>query len=243
MKLLIAEDHPGLQKSMELMMKLWGFDYDLAANGQEAVIQAKRNRGLYDLCIMDVEMPIMNGCEATRIMRRDLGYFPIMAYSGNYSYREECINSGADAFVEKPCSPHDLLAKIRELAVKTYQFVFNGKDILLKKEMPMDQQHAKEIRQLKEKGLVKVKFCASGEELILHMNTTNKISHDFNRKGQLMSVFLNRDPEKPTRCELYREHCHVTQTYLDDSDFDSEASKENEELERYTERALKAEEE
>ena len=107
----------------------------------------------------------------------------------------------------------------------------------------MDQQHAKEIRQLKEKGLVKVKFCASGEELILHMNTTNKISHDFNRKGQLMSVFLSHDPEKPTKCELYKQQCHITQTYLDDSDYERETMKEREEMEQYTERALKAEEE
>jgi len=65
MKLLIAEDNTALQKTMEMMMKAWNFDFDITSDGQEAVNQAKRNKGAYDLCIMDVEMPIMDGCEAT----------------------------------------------------------------------------------------------------------------------------------------------------------------------------------
>jgi len=243
MKLLIAEDNTGLQRSMQMMMKHWGFDFDLAANGQEAVHQAKRNKGLYDLCIMDVEMPIMNGCEATRIMRRDLGYFPIMAYSGNYGYREECINSGADAFVEKPCSPHDLLAKIRELAVKTYQFVFNGKDILLKKEMPMDQQHAKELRELANQGLRKMKlFDSPGSTVIVHKNVANKISHDFIVEQKLVTSFVNRDPDKPTRCDLYKESNYLMpQTFLTEEECNDVLKAEDEDLERYTEMAEKKE--
>jgi hypothetical protein len=61
--------------------------------------------------------------------------------------------------------------------------------------MPMDRQHAQETRKLKEKQLVKVEFGTNGEYLILHKNTTNKISHNFNLKGNLISVFLHHDPE------------------------------------------------
>jgi len=244
MKLLIAEDNAGLQKSMQMMMNLWGFDFDLASNGQEAVLQAKRNKGLYDLCIMDVEMPIMNGCEATRIIRRDLGYFPIMAYSGNYGYREECINSGADAFVEKPCSPHDLLAKIGELAVKTYKVLFNGKDILLKKEMPMDQQHAKELRELAKQGLRKMKlFDSPGSTVIVHKNVANKISHDFIVEQKFVTSFVNRDPDKPTRCDLYKDTNYLMpQTFLTEEEHDELLKEEDNALKKYTEMAEKREE-
>ncbi|MDH3974610.1 MAG: response regulator [Deltaproteobacteria bacterium] len=245
MKLLIAEDHTALQKTMEMMMKAWGFDFDLASNGQEAVNEAKRNKGAYDLCIMDVEMPIMDGCEATRIMRRDLSYFPIMAYSGNHNYREECFQSGADDFVEKPCSPPLLLAKIRELAVKTYQFVFNGKDLLLKKEMPMDQQHAKELIELKKQGLVKMRLDGPADrEIIAHKNTPNKISHDFVVKKQLMSEFLNRDPEKPTLCDLYRGHKNcIVETFIDEEAYAERLKAEDEDMNKHTEKVFKGEEE
>jgi len=118
MKILIVEDNKGLQRSVEMLMKIWGFDFDMVSNGQEAVERAMTNEGEYDLCLMDVEMPVMNGCEATKIIRRNLKYFPIMAYSGNYLYREECFECGVDDFLEKPCPPDKLLAKIQELAIK-----------------------------------------------------------------------------------------------------------------------------
>ena len=242
MKLLIAEDNAGLQKSMELMMKLWGFDFDLAANGQEAVNQAKRNKGLYDLCIMDVEMPIMNGCEATRILRRDLSYFPIMAYSGNYLYRDECLQSGADAFVEKPCSPHELLDKIRELAVKTYQFVFNGKDILLKKEMPMDQQHAKELRELAKKDLCKMSLKGADFTVTVHKNVPNKIAHDFIEKKLEVSVFLDRNEDLPGECHLYKSSNLTPIVHFDEELYKEKLSKEDEDIQQYSKLILKKEE-
>ena len=243
MNVLIVEDNLRLQKSVGVLMKIWNFDFDMASNGQEAVEKAKKNEGKYDLCIMDVEMPIMNGCEATRIIRRDLSYFPILAYSGNYLYCEESMNSGADDFVEKPCSPNDLLAKIRELAVKTYQFVFNGKDILLKKEMPMDQQHAKELRELANQGLRKMKlFDSPGSTVIVHKNVANKISHDFIVEQKLVTSFVNRDPDKPTRCDLYKESNYLMpQTFLTEEECNDVLKAEDEDLERYTEMAEKKE--
>jgi len=167
-----------------------------------------------------------------------------MAYSGNHNYREECFQSGADDFVEKPCSPHDLLAKIGELAVKTYQFVFNGKDLLLKKEMPMDQQHAKELRELAKKGLRKMKlFDSPGSTVIVHENLANKISHDFIVEQKLVTSFINRDPDKPTRCDLYKESNYLMpQTFLTDEECDDVLKAEDEDLEKYTEMAEKREE-
>ncbi len=106
----------------------------------------------------------------------------------------------------------------------------------------MNAEHAKEIRELKEKGFVKVKFGVHGEELVLHRNATNKVSHDFNVKDQLISVFLNHNSEKPTRCELYRAHCHITQTYLSDLDYDTENQEEADEMSKHPTRALRAEE-
>lgn len=239
MRILIAEDDAPLQLMAKRLMECWGFDFDMASNGQEAVDHAKVNEGKYDLCLMDIDMPIMNGWEATKIIRRNLNYFPIMALTGNLRAKEEYLAIGMDDFLEKPYSIDELYSKINELVVKTYKFKMNGNDIYIEKEMPMDQQHAQEIKRLKEKGLVKVNFGVNVKNLILNKNATNKISHDFNAEGYLMSVFLNHDPDRPTRCELYKEHCHVTQTYLDDIDYEIESAQEKDEMDKYQTRTLK----
>ena len=61
MRILIAEDNQPLQALAEDLMSIWNFDFDMANNGQEAVEFAQKNEVEYDICLMDVEMPIMNG--------------------------------------------------------------------------------------------------------------------------------------------------------------------------------------
>lgn len=243
MKLLVAEDNDMLQELITMFIDSWGYDYDLASNGQEAVTLAKTHEGQYDLCLMDIEMPLLDGCEATRRIRRRLPYFPIMALTAHSDIEAISSEVGMDDYLVKPYKPKQLYQKIQELTVKSENVQVRNGEIFVQKEMPMDQQHAQEIRELKDKGLVKVKFGTNGEELILHKNTTNKISHDFNVKGHLISVFLHHDPDKPTRCELYRQYCHITQTYLDENDYEMEAREEKEDMERYPTRALTPEKE
>lgn len=239
MKILIAEDEAINQTLAGTLMNHWGYDFDMVSNGQEAVEQAQRNEGKYDLCLMDIDMPVMNGFEATKIIRKKLRYFPIMALTANPMSKSKFSEMGMDDFLGKPYQINELYNKINELAVKTYTFKTNKNIVFIKEEMPMDQQHAEEIRMLKKKGLVKVSFGTNVKDLILHKNTTNKISHDFNAKGNLMSVFLNHDPDRPTRCELYKEHCHITQTFLDDTDYENEFAQEKKEMEKYKTRTLK----
>lgn len=47
-------------------MKLCGFEYDMASNGKEAVDYAIANEGKYDLCLMDIDIPVLNGLEAIK---------------------------------------------------------------------------------------------------------------------------------------------------------------------------------
>jgi hypothetical protein len=123
--------------------------------------------------------------------------------------------------------------------------VLNGNGLSIEEEMPMDQQHAQELRELAKKDLRKVKlFDSPGSTVIVHKNVTNKISHDFNVKKQLLSTFINRDPEKPTRCELYKESNYfMPQTYLTEEEYSDLINAENSELSGYANLALKAEEE
>lgn len=245
MKILIAEDNIHLQSMAERLMKSWGFEFDMASNGREAIDHAKANEGNYDLCLMDIDMPVINGLEATRIIRSTLKYFPIMALTGNLNAKEKYLSAGMDDYLEKPYSLDDLYRKINELTVKIYRIIINGKDFFIKEEMPMDQQHAKELRELAKKNLQRVKFFdGPGNSLIVHKNVTNKISHDFNVKRQLMSTFINRDPDKPTLCELYKESNYLMpQIYLTEEELPDLLQQEDADLKKYTKPAFKGHEE
>jgi len=115
MRILIAEDDEILQNLLDIYMNDWGYHFDIASNGMEAVELAQKNEGKYDLCLMDIQMPKMNGIEAAKIIRRTVKYFPILAYSTNARYKSKCIEAGMDSFIRKPCAHNDLFAKINAL--------------------------------------------------------------------------------------------------------------------------------
>lgn len=111
--------------------------------------------------------------------------------------------------------------------------------------MPMDALHAKELKKLKEQGLVKMRLDGPAErEVIAHKNIPYKISHDFNIKKYLMTEFLNRDPDRPTICDLYRgnKSC-IVETFIDEEDFSKKVSTEDQDMEKYSTKAFKADDE
>jgi CheY-like chemotaxis protein len=242
MKILIAEDNPIIRHIHRHMMEQWGFDYDLATDGVEAVALALKNRGRYDLALMDVEMPRLNGIEAARRIRRSVGYFPIAAYTGETGYRHACLGAGMDAFIEKPGEPDDILEYIRLLTVKQIKVELSPNGCYhLSEVMPMDQQHAEELRELAKKKLRKVMFFDSpASTVIVHENLLNKISHDFNVKKQLLTTFVNRDRDKPTLCHLYRESNYLMpQLFITEEEYEALIKAEDSELDRYVEPVLK----
>ncbi len=107
MKILIAEDNLVTRKIHQEQLTAWGYDFDLAVNGAEAVDYAWKNRGSYDLCLTDVNMPVMSGIEAIRAIRQGTYYLPIIACSSNPDYKTCCLEAGADAFLVKPPGPAD----------------------------------------------------------------------------------------------------------------------------------------
>lgn len=110
-RLLLVEDNPVNQNLVSRMLQSLGYAPDVAANGREAVTAATQTD--YDLLLMDVQMPDMDGVEATRIIRRDLpaNRQPrIVALTANAveSERERCLQAGMDDFLSKPISLNDL---------------------------------------------------------------------------------------------------------------------------------------
>jgi PAS domain S-box-containing protein len=107
--LLIAEDHKVNQKLFETILVNLGYTVRLAANGNEAVEAVLRES--FDLVFMDVQMPEMNGYEATSIIRKEGLKVPIIAVTASAikGEREKCLEAGMSDFLSKPFKKKDIL--------------------------------------------------------------------------------------------------------------------------------------
>ncbi len=234
MRILIAEDDPNLQIMAKRLMEHWGFDYDMASNGQEAVDHATENEGKYDLCLMDIDMPIIDGLEATKVIRRKLKYFPIMALTGNLGAEGKYLAVGMDDFLEKPYPIDNLYRKITELTVKLIKISKVEEQISLRKETPMDSEHSKELRELAQKGLCKMSLKGAGAHdvtFIVHKNVPYNISYDLIEEEIEVSTFLDRREGKFAECHLYKSSCLVPVVYLSDEEFEKKRQEEDKKLE------------
>jgi CheY-like chemotaxis protein len=103
--ILLAEDDPNIRRILGGMLKLASYHLDFAEDGQKAVEMWEK--GEYDLVLMDIQMPLLNGFEATRAIRvkeGDGGHTPIVAMTAHASKEDEqrCLDAGMDAFISKP---------------------------------------------------------------------------------------------------------------------------------------------
>ena len=111
LKILLVEDHAINQKLALLLLQRQGYSVDLAQNGAEAVEAASQLA--YALILMDVQMPVMNGFEATRLIRAGSGpnaHTPIVALTANamQSDKDDCLDAGMNDFLTKPFSKQGL---------------------------------------------------------------------------------------------------------------------------------------
>jgi PAS domain S-box-containing protein len=115
-RILLAEDNPVNQKVALSMLQKLGFRADVAANGLEVLAAVRRQP--YDIILMDVQMPEMDGLEASRqivALEPDRAKRPwIVALTANAMQgdREQCLAAGMDDYISKPIKRHDLLAAI-----------------------------------------------------------------------------------------------------------------------------------
>ena len=101
------------------MLESLGFSYDVANNGNEAIEMVRANRGKYKFVLMDVQMPDMDGFEATKIIRQEekamgLPRLHIIAMTAHAMEgdRERCLQAGMDDYISKPFKPQDLIKKL-----------------------------------------------------------------------------------------------------------------------------------
>ncbi len=120
--ILIAEDQIINQKIMVQLLKKKGYNVSTAENGKEAFEMAKEKQ--YDLIFMDVQMPEMDGLDATRLIRKfekkKKNHTPIVAMTAlaMKGDKERCLDSGMDYYITKPVNPTELYETIEKYAIK-----------------------------------------------------------------------------------------------------------------------------
>ena len=108
-KVLIAEDNTINAMVFASFLEDWGIDSTVVENGQQA-IEIIKSTNDYDLILMDIHMPIINGIEATREIKKLKSKLPVIVLSAsNYQQAiQEAMEAGANQFISKPVTSSDL---------------------------------------------------------------------------------------------------------------------------------------
>ena len=119
LRILLVEDNPANQKLAAFILRDRGHVLEIAGDGQQGVDMAQQTD--YDVILMDVQMPVMDGLEATKAIRaRETGgrRVPIIAMTAHAMKgdRERCLAAGMDAYLSKPIDGHEMISLVETLA-------------------------------------------------------------------------------------------------------------------------------
>ena len=123
LRILLAEDGPINQEVAVGLLKIRGHSVDVVENGKRAVEALDRDPS-YDAVLMDLEMPEMDGLEATRIVRdkeRISGdHIPIIAMTAHalQGFREKCMEVGMDGYITKPVQPEEMFRTVENTVAR-----------------------------------------------------------------------------------------------------------------------------
>lgn len=114
-RILIADDEKELARAIGMILKYSNYEVDIVENGKQAV--EKTNDNIYDVIILDVMMPIMDGIEALKEIRKNNIKTPVLLLTAKSQVDDkvEGLDSGANDYLTKPFDKKELLARIRAL--------------------------------------------------------------------------------------------------------------------------------
>ena len=117
-EILVVDDNEINRKLLNELLHNLGATVEQASNGQQAIRAVAENKGRYDLVLMDLQMPGMDGYEATRVIREELneGDLPIIAVSAHAmnSEKQRCLDAGMNDHLAKPIEPGKLAALLKQ---------------------------------------------------------------------------------------------------------------------------------
>jgi len=116
-KVLIVDDEPNISISVEFLMRREGFEVLVAHDGEEGLERIRADRP--DLVVLDIMMPKLDGFEVSKAVRADPALAGVrilmLTAKGREAEIAKGLSLGADAYIPKPFSTRDLVAKVKEL--------------------------------------------------------------------------------------------------------------------------------
>lgn len=116
-RVLIVDDEPNIVISLEFLFKREGFEVSVARNGEEGLAAIRAQHP--DLVVLDVMMPKLDGFAVLEMVRADPGLAStrvlMLSAKGREAEQKKGLALGADAYLPKPFSTHELVAKARSL--------------------------------------------------------------------------------------------------------------------------------
>lgn len=181
-RVLLAEDNEINQQVAKELLSLVGIEVTVAVNGQEAVKIA--TEGDFQLILMDVDMPVMDGYEATRELRRRGYKLPILAMTAHalLTARAQSLAAGMDEHLTKPINPEALYAMLARFLSSTVDM----------QELPLEKE-AQEPK-LKLNGVAVAEGLARvGGNKVLYVKLLSMFARDYQDFGQRLKA---ADPQK-----------------------------------------------
>ena len=112
-KILLADDEKDLARATKMILQYSGYEVDVVYNGKEAVEKAKEKD--YNLIILDIMMPVMDGIEALKNLRKENINTPVILLTAKAGIDDKVdgLDAGANDYLTKPFNKKELLARIR----------------------------------------------------------------------------------------------------------------------------------
>ena len=122
MRILLAEDEKELSRAIKAVLEAKGYEISAVFNGMEAVDAAKKE--VFDLMILDIMMPVMDGVEALKTIRAGGDYTPALFLTAKAEIddRVSGLEAGADDYLTKPFAMAELLARIQSMTRRSLEY-------------------------------------------------------------------------------------------------------------------------
>jgi two-component system response regulator MprA len=129
-RVLVVDDEPAVREALERALRLAGYEVELAADGEEALVRLGLRPGGADLVLLDVLMPRVDGLEVCRALRRQGNDVPVLMLTARDDVEDRVagLDAGADDYVLKPFALEELFARVRALLRRSG----NGGDEILR---------------------------------------------------------------------------------------------------------------
>ena len=172
MRILLAEDEKRMARALVELLKQEKYDVDHIEDGDSALMALES--GIYDIAVLDVMMPEMNGFEVVRRARKNGIKTPIFMLTAKSQLDDkvEGLDSGADDYLTKPFQTKELLARIRALGRRSSSF---QEDILNYGDLTID------------KAMAMLNCDTTGQNVRLSEKELRILEYMFNNNGQIMT--------------------------------------------------------